>query len=112
LIREVLEKMTIVLSPFTPHIAEEVWELTGHADLVASTNWPEFDPDLAKEEEIEIVVQINGKIRSRFYAPLDVTREVMEETALADPKIQAFLKEGQIRKVIVVPGRLVNLVVN
>jgi len=112
LISEVLEKMTIILSPFCPHIAEEVWEWTGHTGFVSASRWPDFDPELAREEEIEIVFQVNGKIRSRFYTTPDVTREALEEAVLRDPKIRSRLEGKTLRKVIVVPGRLVNLVVS
>jgi leucyl-tRNA synthetase len=108
---EVLEQMTILLSPFSPHIAEEVWQMLGHDDLLVNTSWPEFDPELASEEQIQIVVQVNGKVRSKFYAPADISQESLEKRALEDERILVYLEGKTIRKVIVVPKKLVNVVI-
>jgi leucyl-tRNA synthetase len=111
LIGYVIEKMAVLLSPFSPHIAEEVWEIIGHSNLVSSSCWPQFDEELAREEVIEIVFQVNGRIRSRYFAPPDISKEALEKAALEDPKLREFISEKTIRKVIVVPGRLVNVVI-
>jgi leucyl-tRNA synthetase len=106
-----LEKMTLLLAPFTPHLAEEIWSRLGHGTTVTEAPWPEFDPELAKEEEIQIVVQINGKVRSRFSTAPDVSRETMQELALKDEKIRELIEGKSVVKVIAVPGKLVNIVV-
>jgi leucyl-tRNA synthetase len=110
LIHEVLETMAQLLAPFTPHFADEMWEILGHGRPISK--WPEFDPDLALEDEVQIVVQINGKVRSRFAASPQIGRAEMERLALDDVKIQQMLDGRTIRKVIVVPKKLVNIVVN
>jgi leucyl-tRNA synthetase len=111
LMSEVLEKTIIILSPFSPHIAEEAWGLTGHEGFVSSARWPDFDAELAREEEIEVVIQINGRIRSRFYTSPGASKEELEQAAIVDPKISSLIEGKKIRRAIVVPGRLVNLVV-
>jgi leucyl-tRNA synthetase len=109
--KEVLSQMTLLLSPFSPHIAEEVWQRLGHEDMLVSAGWPEFDEDLAREEEVQIVVQVNGKVRSKFNAPADISQENLEKAALSDERIVAYLEGKTVRKVIVVPKKLVNVVV-
>jgi leucyl-tRNA synthetase len=110
LLYEVVSKATVLLWPFTPHIADEIWEHLGNEDSVSSVAWPQFDAELAREEEIEIVIQVNGKVRSKFSAPLEISREEMESRALADERVAALIGERTVRKVIVVPGKLVNIV--
>ncbi|RPI26956.1 MAG: leucine--tRNA ligase [Acidobacteria bacterium] len=109
--REALETMTLLLHPFAPHFAEEMWELLGHRETLWNTTWPQDDPELAREETIEIVIQINGKPRSRFLAPPDVSNEETEALALKDEKVKAALEGKKLIKVIVIPRRLVNVVV-
>ena len=109
---EVMDQMTVLLSPFSPHIAEEVWEMLGHEELFLSASWPDYNPELAREEEIQIVVQVNGKVRSKFNAPADITEESLRELALGDGRITALLEGKTVRKVIVVPKKLVNVVVS
>ncbi len=110
-LRESLEALTLLLSPFAPHIAEAMWEDLGHTGGIGAARWPAFDEMIAKEEEITVVVQIKGKLRSRIQVPADSPREVLEETALADPRIRELTEGKEIRKVIVVPGKLVNIVI-
>jgi leucyl-tRNA synthetase len=111
LMREVLDQMTLLLSPFCPHIAEEVWQMLGHEDMLIYARWPEFDAELAREEEIQIVVQVNGKVRSKFNAAADISSEDLERRALEDERVQTFVEGKTVRKVIVVPKKLVNLVI-
>jgi leucyl-tRNA synthetase len=106
---EVLPVITLV-APFAPHIAEELWEQTGGASTVFDSAWPSFDPALAKEETIELVVQVNGKVRGRIMVAPDITENAALEAALADPTVSKFAS-GSLRKVIFVPGRLLNIVV-
>jgi leucyl-tRNA synthetase len=109
--KETLENMVLLLHPFAPHFGEELWETMGHRQTLWDAAWPQFDPELAREESIEIVVQINGKIRSRFLASPDVSREEMETLALQDEKVAAALDGKRVVKVIVIPHRLVNIVI-
>jgi leucyl-tRNA synthetase len=107
---EGLEKLTLLLRPFAPHFAEAVWERLGHTGALADVSWPEYDPELAREEEIEIVVQINGKVRGRFVAPVGLSDADMEALAMKDVKVGAALEGKSVRKVVIVPGKLVNIV--
>jgi leucyl-tRNA synthetase len=100
-----------MLSPFAPHLAEELWQRLGMDGEAAFQSWPSWDPNVAKAEEIEIVVQVNGKVRDRLTVPADITDEELERLALASQKVQAQLDGKQVRKVIVVPRKLVNVVV-
>jgi leucyl-tRNA synthetase len=107
----VVEPFVLLLSPFAPHLCEELWQLLGHDETLAYEPWPPFDPALTRETELEIPVQVNGKVRSRITVAADATNDVLEKAALADSKIQSQLDGKKVRKVIVVPGKLVNIVV-
>jgi leucyl-tRNA synthetase len=109
-IAEVLEKLTLLLGPFAPYLAQEIWEELGRDGPVFRQPWPVYDPDLAKEEEAEIPVQVNGKLRSRVFVPFGTPEDVLKARALEDAKIRAFLDGKQVVKVIVVPDKLVNVV--
>jgi leucyl-tRNA synthetase len=100
-----------MLSPFAPHMAEELWEGLGHSEGLATAAWPEFDPVVAKAEEIEIPVQINGKVRAHLMVPPDIAESVLEGQALADPTVKMHLAGKTVKKVVVVKGRLVSIVV-
>ncbi len=111
-VREALESLVVMLAPFTPHIAEEMWEGLGHeGGLLKSASWPQADADLARSEELEIPVQVNGKLRSRLVVAPEVSEDELRTAALADDKIQSLIDGRQVVKVIVVPQRLVNIVV-
>lgn len=111
-VREALDSLVIMLTPFSPHVSEEMWEALGHqGGLLKSARWPQADAELARSEELEIPVQVNGKLRSRVMASPEVTEDELRTTALADEKIQSILAGRQIVKVIVVPRRLVNVVI-
>lgn len=109
--REVAEPLVIMLSPLTPHLAEELWQRLGHEDTITYVPFPEADPALLVDEAVEVPVQVNGKVRARIMVPADADAGSMESIALADPKVQAALDGKQVRKVIAVPGRTVNVVV-
>ena len=109
--RSVLSVFVLLLSPFAPHLAEELWHTLGHKDTLAYADWPKFDPALTKEDEIEIPIQINGKLRAKIQMSPDVDQETMKATAMADEKVQAAMEGKTVRKVIVVPKKLVNIVV-
>jgi leucyl-tRNA synthetase len=108
--KEAMEQFVLLLSPFAPHIAEELWQLLGHGDTLAYENWPVADPRLLQEETVEIPVQIQGKVRSRIQAPVDAPADQLEALARADARIRELLSGRQVVKVVVVPGRLVNFV--
>ncbi len=112
LTRDQLDRFTRVLAPFTPHLAEELWSKLGNPPSVAHADWPTYEESMLVDDEVTIPVQVMGKLRSKITMPKDADNKSMEEAALADEKITAFLEGKQIRKVIVVPGRLVNIVAN
>jgi leucyl-tRNA synthetase len=109
--REACEKLTLMLAPFAPYIAQDLWETLGHSGPVFRQPWPAYDAELAKEDLAEIPVQVNGKLRAHIHAPFGSSREELQRLALAAERIQPFIAGKQIVKVIVVPDRLVNIVV-
>jgi len=110
-VREALETAILLLTPIVPHISEELWERLGKDKAAADMPWPEFDPAVASEEEMTIVIQINGKLRSRMTVPVDCDAEKIKTDAQADEKIVSFIGGNKIQKVIYVPKKLVNIVV-
>ena len=113
-IREAVEALVLMLTPFAPHFAEEIWEIiTGNSQgiLASGARFPVADEELTKADELEIPIQINGKLRSRISAAPDATKEQLEQMALADEKTKDYTDGKQIVKVVVVPSRLVNIVV-
>jgi leucyl-tRNA synthetase len=109
--KECARKIVLLLAPFAPFVAEELWQILGNQGPVFKQPWPAYDEDLAREEALEVPVQVNGKLRSRVVVPHGTTREGLETAALADPKIHALVDGRQIVKVVVVPDKLVNIVV-
>ena len=108
---EVLEKMTLVLGPFAPYLAQEMWDELGREGPVFRAPWPDYDVELAKEDGADIVVQVNGKVRGRIAVPFGTSKDAVERLALADDKIQQSVAGKQVVRVIVVPDKLVNIVV-
>jgi leucyl-tRNA synthetase len=108
--KSVMETFVLLLAPFAPHIAEELWQVLGHEKTLAYEPWPQADPELLKEDTVEVPVQIKGKLRSRVIVPADTSQEDLEAAARADERIAELLADQQVLKVIVVPGRLVNFV--
>jgi len=108
---EIMEKLTLMLEPFAPYLAEELWEEQGKPGPVFHHAWPIYDPELAREEEAEIVIQVNGKVRGHVYVAFGTPREALEKHAMGDAKIRSLLDGKQVVKVIVVPDKLVNIVV-
>jgi leucyl-tRNA synthetase len=100
-----------MLAPVAPHVAEELWVRAGKPYSVHLQSWPEVDEEAAAEEEIVLVVQINGKVRDRITVPVDIGDEQAKEAALSSEIVRKYLDEKQPRKVILVPGKLVNIVV-
>ena len=99
-----------LLAPFAPHICEELWQTLGHSRSLAHEPWPRFDPAMLREDEIEIPVQVNGKLRSKVRVPTAADRDKVQEIALADERTQSSLAGKPVKKVIIVPGRMVNIV--
>ena len=104
--------LLVLLNPFAPHLTEELWERLGYAGSCLGEGWPSYDHSLLVEDEIEMVVQVNGKVRSRIMVAAEAARDQVEAAAQADPKVQGHLEGLTVRKVIVVPARLINIVAN
>jgi leucyl-tRNA synthetase len=102
--------LLLLLAPTTPHFAEELWSRTGHQYSTHNQPWPQWDEALAKEEEITLVVQVNGKLRDRLTVPASITEAEAKEKALASPRVKAYLEGKKLVNAVYVPGRLVNLV--
>ncbi|HOQ72652.1 MAG TPA: leucine--tRNA ligase, partial [Smithellaceae bacterium] len=110
-VREALETAILLLAPIVPHITEELWQLLGKDRAAVDMPWPDYDPACATEEEMTVVIQINGKLRSRMTVPVDCGAEKIKADALADEKIASLIGGNKVLKVIYVPKKLVNLVV-
>ena len=108
---ETAEKLALMLAPFAPYVSQEIWEELGRNGPVFRQSWPAFDPELAKEDEAEIVVQVNGKLRARFHAPFGTPKEELEARAQADERVRAFLEGKQVVRIVSVADKLVNIVV-
>ena len=109
--RFAIERVLLLLSPFSPHVAEEMWEAIGNRPSIFEQNWPEWDEDAAKEEQIELVVQVNGKLRSRILISVGMADEAVQKIALEDQRVKEMIGSKSIKKVIVVKGKLVNIVI-
>ncbi len=105
------ESLIAMLSPFAPHITEEIWEALGNKESIFLQAWPKADEKYLQDEEIEMVVQVNGKVRDRLMVAHDVTEDEVKETALESEKVKIFTEGKEIRKIIFVPGKLINIVV-
>jgi leucyl-tRNA synthetase len=109
--RSALKTFVLLLSPFAPHLAEELWRVLGHQKTIAYETWPAYDDALTKADEIEVPIQINGKLRSKVMVPAGIDKDALQAAAFADEKINGLLEGKTIKKVIVVPGKLVNIVI-
>jgi leucyl-tRNA synthetase len=110
-VREALEAVVLMLSPIVPHICHGLWHALGHGTAAVNERWPDADPSALVRELIEIVVQVNGKLRGRISVAADADKDTISAAALADDNVRRFVADKTIRKTIVVPGRLVNVVV-
>ena len=110
--REAIEIILLMLQPITPHITNHLWSELGHLGLIADSSWPAYDEKALVKDEIELVVQVNGKLRSKITVAVDADNASIEKVALSDDKVKVSIGESTIRKVIVVPKRLVNIVAN
>jgi leucyl-tRNA synthetase len=109
--RVVAEAMTLMLAPFAPHVAEELWHRLGHGESIAREPWPEYDASLLVEDSVEYPIAINGKVRGRVTVPADADDDTIQSAAMADPKVQQLIEGKDVKKVIVVKGKMVNMVV-
>jgi len=109
-IREGLESILLLLAPFVPHAASELWQQTGHPQPIDHVAWPSFSEAALEEEQLLIVVQVNGKVRGKMTVPADVTQERIEASAMADARVMGFCDGKKIRRVVYVPRRLLNIV--
>jgi leucyl-tRNA synthetase len=100
-----------MISPFTPHLAEELWERLGHAGGVVAAGWPAFDEAVARAEELVVPVQVSGKVRSRLTVPPGTSDAELQKLALADSQVAKYLEGKTVKKVVVVNGKLVSIVV-
>ena len=111
MIREALDALVAMLSPFAPHTAEELWQMLGNGDTLANAPWPTFDPEVAKAAEVVVPVQVNGKIRARVTMPADLSEDELRTRVLSDPGVKAYTDGKTVRKVVVAKGPLVSVVV-
>ncbi len=109
-IREAVDATLTLLYPMTPHVCAELRSLTGNEKTMDSFSWPDYDDDAARDEEITIVLQVNGKVRSRLQVPPDTAGDILEERAMSDPKVIKFTDGKTVRKVIIIPNKLINIV--
>jgi leucyl-tRNA synthetase len=108
---KVLEPFVLLLAPYAPHVAEELWQVLGHKTSLAYAPWPTFDPALVRDDEVEIPVMISGKIKARLVVPADADAATLEKLALADPKVQEQIAGKTVHKVIAKPKQMVSIVV-
>ena len=111
IMHECLEATLLLLFPMVPHFCEELWEVSGHESAINHASWPLHDPAAAKEEEITVIVQVNGKVRARLEVPADIDNEVLEKQALENEKVKKFIDGKEPKKIIVVKKKLVNIVI-
>ena len=108
---EAIDFLVLMLAPFAPHITEELWHAVGHGESVHSQPWPKYDPAALAVESVEIAVQVNGKVRDRISVPVDVTEDAAFDAAMASPRVSAAIGAASVKKTILVPGKLLNIVV-
>jgi leucyl-tRNA synthetase len=110
-LREAIDALVLLISPFAPHTAEELWQMLGHTDDLSKAQWPTFDPEVAKAAEVIVPVQVNGKVRARVTVPADLAEDELRARVLAEPAVKAHTDGKTIRKVVVAKGPLVSVVV-
>jgi leucyl-tRNA synthetase len=110
--RQAIETLTLLLAPICPFITEEVWQtVLGHSESVHQQAWPNYDPALAADEVVTIIIQVNGRVRDRVEVDADVSEDVLRETAVSSTAVQRFINGKSIQKIVVVQNKLVNIVV-
>src|SRR5271169_6476092 len=110
ILKRVMEPLVLMLSPMAPHIAEELWQLLGYETSLAREEWPAYREELAREEQFEVIIQINGRLRGKILVEDDLSEEETLNRALTDPRIAVLIAGKEIVKTIVVPRKLVNIV--
>jgi leucyl-tRNA synthetase len=110
--RALIEPFVLVLSPFAPHLAEELWSRMGHRESLAYAPWPAYDPALCVEDTVTVAVQVNGKLRATLDLPRGAEQAAVQAAAVADARVARYLNGGAIRKAIYVKDKLLNLVVS
>jgi leucyl-tRNA synthetase len=110
-LKDAVEAAVMLLAPFVPHIAEEMWHSLGKKNSIFRCEWPSYDKDLIVADTISIPVQINGKLRSKVEVPFDITEDALKEAVLAESGVQRWIKDARVKKFVVVPKKLVNIVV-
>lgn len=111
IMKEAIDNLILMLAPFAPHLAEELWEGLGKESSVHLHAWPKYDPELAKAEEVTLVVQVNGKVRDKITVPADISEDEMKGIALASERVIAHIGDKEVKNIFIVPGKLVNIVV-
>ena len=111
LANELTHNLVLLLAPFVPHITEELWHELGETESVHTMNWPTYEESALKVDEVEVVLQVNGKVRDKLTVSVNITKEELETLAKESSRVQEFTEGKQIVKVIYVPGKLVNIVV-
>jgi len=109
--KDVFSKLVIMLSPIVPHFAEEVWEILGNKESIFKAVWPKYDPGLLVEKNVELVIQINGKVRSKIEVSSDISEEQLKELVQKDEKLIPWLEGHSPKKIIIIPQKLVNIVI-
>ncbi|MFA7077957.1 MAG: class I tRNA ligase family protein, partial [Syntrophomonas sp.] len=109
-LKEAVDTLIVLLSPFSPHMCEELWQVCGHKESIYRQSWPRYDKAALIQDEVEIAIQLSGKVRERITVPTGISKEDLEKLALAQPKVQELISGKNIVKIIVVPGKLVNIV--
>ena len=109
--KEAVDTLLLLLAPTAPHLAEELWQKKGHDYSIHNQSWPQWDEALAEEEEITLVIQVNGKLRDRITVPASITEAEARQMALDSQRVATYLKGREAAKIVYVPGKLVNLVV-
>ncbi len=108
---EALDAVVLMLSPIVPHICHRLWRVLGHESAVTDAAWPVVDQNALHVDTVEIVVQVNGKLRARIQSPVNASKNALQDAALGDENVRRFIADKNIRKIIIVPGKLVNVVV-
>lgn len=112
ILHEGLETAVLLLAPIVPHICDALWQELGHDGMIIDADWPVAEKEALASDELQLIVQVNGKLRARIMVPADADKHTLEELALADENVRRFVEQGTVQKTIVVPGRLVNIVVS
>ncbi len=109
--RDNIKNLLIILSPFAPHLAEELWEKLGSKGLCSQQVWPTYNEKLETQEKVFLIVQINGKVRDRIEIAIDMNQKEVEELVLSAPKVKEWVGANSVKKIIFIPGKLINIVI-